>query len=64
MGRYPRRNLSYVQTHFYLFNEILELNEHSKTKTHPSTYQEKFSNILQHHPDHIYVFTDMIQGQW
>ena len=37
---------------------ILELNEHSKTKTHPSTYQEKFYNILQHHPDHLYVFTD------
>ena len=36
----------------------LELNEHSKTKTHPSTYQEKFYNILQHHPDHLYVFTD------
>ena len=36
---------------------ILELNEHSKTKTHPSTYQEKFYNILQHHPDHLYVFT-------
>ena len=37
---------------------ILELNEHSKTKTHPSTYQEKFYNILQHHPDPLYVFTD------
>ena len=37
---------------------ILELNEHSKTKTHPSTYQEKFYNILQHHPDYLYVFTD------
>ena len=37
---------------------ILELNEHSKTKTHSSTYQEKFYNILQHHPDHLYVFTD------
>ena len=37
---------------------ILELNEHSKTETHPSTYQEKFHNILQHHPDHLYVFTD------
>ena len=37
---------------------ILELNEHSKTKTHPSTYQKKFHNILQHHPDHLYVFTD------
>ena len=37
---------------------ILELNEHSKTKTHPSTYQEKFYNILQLHSDHLYVFTD------
>ena len=37
---------------------ILELKEHSKTKTHPSTYQEKFYNILQHHPDHLYVSTD------
>ena len=37
---------------------ILELNEHSKTKIHPNTYQEKFYNILQHHPDHLYVFTD------
>ena len=37
---------------------ILELNEHSKTKIHPSTYQEKFHNILLHHPDHLYVFTD------
>ena len=37
---------------------ILELNELSKTKTHPSTYQEKFHNILQHHSDHIYVFKD------
>ena len=37
---------------------ILELNEHSKTKTHPRTYQEKFHNILQHYPDHLYVFTD------
>ena len=37
---------------------ILKLNEHSKIKTHPSTYQEKFHNILQHHPDHLYVFMD------
>ena len=37
---------------------ILELNEHSKTKTNPKTYQEKFYNILQHHHDHLYVFTD------
>ena len=30
---------------------ILELNELSKT--HPSTYQATFHNILQHHPDHL-----------
>ena len=30
---------------------ILELNEVSKTKTHPSTYQKKFHNIRQLHPD-------------
>ena len=29
-----------------------------KTKTHPSTYLEKFRNILKHHPDYLYVFTD------
>ena len=29
-----------------------------KQKIHPITYQEKFHNILQHHPDHLYVFTD------
>ena len=37
---------------------ILKLNEHFKTKTHSSTYQEKFHNILQHHSDHLYIFTD------
>ena len=37
---------------------ILKLNELSKTKTHPSTYQEKFHNILEYHPNHLYVFTD------
>ena len=26
--------------------------------TYPSTYLEKFYNILQHHPDHLYVLTD------
>ena len=36
---------------------IFELNELPKTKTHPITYQEKFHHILQHHPDHRYVFT-------
>ena len=37
---------------------IFKLNELPKTKTHPITYQEKFYNILQHHPDHLYVFMD------
>ena len=37
---------------------IFELNELPKTKTHPIAYQEKFHNILQHHPSHLYVFTD------
>ena len=37
---------------------ILKLNELSKTKTHPSPYKEKFHNILEHHSDHQYVFTD------
>ena len=37
---------------------ILKLNELSKIKTQPSTYQEKFHNILQHHRDLLYVFTD------
>ena len=37
---------------------ILELNELLKTKTHPSSNQEKFHKILQHHPNHLYVFMD------
>ena len=37
---------------------ILKLNELPKTKTHPSTYQEKLRNLLEHHPNHLYVFTD------
>ena len=37
---------------------ILKPNELSKIKTHPSTYQDKFHNILQLHLDHQYVFTD------
>ena len=37
---------------------IFELNELPKTKNHPITYQEKFHNILQHYPDHLYVFTN------
>ena len=38
---------------------IFKLNELPKTKTHPSTYQEKFRNILQNHPDHLYAFIDI-----
>ena len=37
---------------------LLQLNELPKTKTHPSTYQEKLHNILQQHPDYLYTFTD------
>ena len=37
---------------------ILQLNELPKTKTHPSTYQEKLHNILQQHPNYLYIFTD------
>ncbi len=32
--------------------------EFPETKTHPITYREKFHNILQHHLNHLYVFTD------
>ena len=34
---------------------IFELKELPKTKPHPITCQEKFHNILQHHPDQLYV---------
>ena len=34
---------------------IFELNEHPQ----PSTYQEKFQNILQHHSDHLDVFMNV-----
>ena len=37
---------------------IFELNELPKTKTYLITYQDKFPNILQHHRDHIYGFTN------
>ena len=37
---------------------IFELNEFPKTKTHPIIYQEKLRNILQYHPDQLYVSTD------
>ena len=37
---------------------ILQLNKLHKTKTHPSTYLEKFHTILLHHPDYQYIFTD------
>ena len=34
------------------------MNELPKTKNHPSIYQEKFHNILQPHPIHLYAFMD------
>ena len=34
---------------------ILQLNELPKTKTHPSTYQEKLHNILQQHLDNLFL---------
>ena len=37
---------------------ILQLNKLQKTKTHLSTYHEKFHTILLHHPDHQYIFTE------
>ena len=37
---------------------ILQLNKLHKTKTHPSTYLEKFHTILLHHSDHQYIFAD------
>ena len=36
----------------------LKLNELPKTKTHPSTYIEKFHHIVSDYPEHLYVFTD------
>ena len=36
---------------------ILQLYELPKTKTHPSTYIEKFHTILLHHPHHQNIFT-------
>ena len=37
---------------------IFQLNKLHKTKTHPSTYLEKFNTIRLHHPDHQYILTD------
>ena len=37
---------------------ILKLNELPKTKPNPSTYTEKFHNILLDNPEHLHVFTD------
>ena len=31
---------------------------------HPRTYLEKFHNILQHHPNHLYVFMDVSKGNY
>ena len=36
----------------------LQLNQLHKTKTHPFTYHEKHQNILQQHPDYLYIYTD------
>ena len=41
---------------------IFELNELPITKSHSITYQEKFHNILEHHLDYLYVFTDGSKG--
>ena len=32
---------------------IVKLSKLSKTKTHPSTYQDKLHNMLEHHPNHL-----------
>ena len=37
---------------------ILKLNELLKTKTHHSTYTEKFHHVLLDYPEHLHVFTD------
>ena len=37
---------------------IHQLSKLPKTKTHPTTYLETFHNIILHHPDHQYRFTD------
>ena len=36
----------------------LQLNQLHKTMTHPFTYQEKYQNILQQHPDYLCIYTD------
>ena len=40
------------------YQVILELSELPKTKPHPSTCKDKFHNILEHHPKHLYIFTN------
>ena len=40
----------------------LELNELPKTKTHPSTSQEKFHNIFEHRHKYIFVFMNGSKG--
>ena len=37
---------------------ILQLNKLPQTKTHSSTYLEKFHTILLYHPEHQNIFTD------
>ena len=36
----------------------LQLNQFPKTKTNPFTYREKHQNILQQHPDYLYIYTN------
>ena len=51
----------YLKHHLGLLKKterIFKLNELPKTKTDPVNYQEKFHNNIQHHPHHLYVFTD------
>ena len=37
---------------------ILEPSEFLKTQSYRSTYQNQFHNIVEHHPNHLYIFID------
>ena len=37
---------------------VFELSELAKTKNHPITYQAKFHNNTEHHPNYLYIFID------
>lgn len=37
---------------------FFELSDLPKTKTHSSTDPYKYNNILEHQPNHLYIFTD------